>query len=103
MATIFDPTQQVIAPTRIDPMIEKLNTELSRVVHAAIINRRFRENLLSDPIRSIELGFCGESFYFSRETKEQIRSIQARSLEEFATGIQNIWKMQPVPEMAISF
>ncbi len=84
-------------------MIEKLNTELSRVVHAAIINRRFRENLLSDPIRSIESGFCGESFYFSRETKEQIRSIQARSLEEFAAGITKYLENSASTGMAISF
>jgi hypothetical protein len=103
MSPIFDFNETITVPVRVDPMSERLNLEMSRVINAAIVNRRFCENLLSDPIHSIESGFCGESFYFSRETKEQIRSIRARSLEEFAAGLQKIWSLQPVAAMAISY
>lgn len=101
MTPIFYPSETQSASIHINSMHERLNIELSRVVHAAIINRRFRENLLADPVRSIEAGFCGESFYIPRETKDQIRQIKAGSLEEFASAIQSIWSLQPASEMAI--
>lgn len=63
---------------------ESVLMECGRLIHAAVINRRFQSKLLTDPIQSIEDGFCGEKFSFTREEKQQIQQIHASSLAEFA-------------------
>ena len=74
--------------------------ECSRLIHAAIVNKRFREMLLANPIKSIETGYSGEYFRFSREEKERIKHIQARSLEEFALQLTQVVESPIVSEMA---
>jgi hypothetical protein len=76
-----------------------LQAECSRVLHAAVVNRRFQQRLLSDPVRSIEEGYCGETFHFTREEKEQLRSIRATSLEEFASTLMHTLNTTRVPEL----
>ena len=66
-----------------DPIIQKIYQEpdesvlmeCGRLIHAAVISRRFQTMLLSNPIQSIEDGFCGEKFTFSRQEKQQIKLI----------------------------
>ena len=74
--------------------------EFGRLIHAAIINGNFRLRLLDNPLRAIESGFCGESFQFSPEVKEQIRLIHVGDLEAFSMQLLKTLKLVPVPERA---
>jgi hypothetical protein len=58
--------------------------ELSRLLTAAVINRRFCNLLLTSPAAALASGYHGEPFRLATEEKDLVLSIQARSLEEFA-------------------
>lgn len=79
---------------------ETFLVECGRLLQAAVMNRRFRDSLLADPVRAIESGYCGEKFSFTREEKLRIRAIQASSLEDFAAQISQINHMTVLPEFA---
>ena len=85
MTPIFEyyPSSSGNTAVSLDPRMA-VKAEFSRLIHAAIINRRFREKLITNPIQTIETGYCGEAFYFSRELRDQIRLIHADSLEDFS-------------------
>jgi len=78
-----------------------IKAEFGRLIHAAIINTCFRETLLTNPICAIENGYLGESFQFPFELKEQIKRIQAGTLEEFSTKILNVFDTPKISEMAV--
>lgn len=61
--------------------------EISRIMTAAVVSMRFRHDLLSNPRLAIQEGYGDEVFNLDQEQSDQIASIQARSLEEFATKI----------------
>lgn len=67
--------------------------EISRLLTAAVVNRGFRDLLLSSPARALEKGFNGEKFSLAQREKELILSIQAGSLSEFA---QQLSSLQPI-------
>jgi hypothetical protein len=75
-----------------------VKAEFGRLIHAALINQRFRQKLLSNPISSIEDGYCGESFHFPPELKEQIQLIHADSLESFSMQLLQTFNSTRVPE-----
>jgi hypothetical protein len=58
--------------------------ESSRLLTAAVVNRRFRQMLLADPGRAVALGYGGEAFHLRSDEQESIARIQASSLEDFA-------------------
>jgi hypothetical protein len=58
--------------------------EINRLLSAAVINQRFCNLLLSDPLRAIEIGFNGESFSFLPEEKVLLVNIKATTLQSFA-------------------
>lgn len=60
------------------------STEINRLLSAAVVNQRFCNLLLSDPLRAIEIGFNGESFSFLHEEKVLLTSIKATTLQSFA-------------------
>jgi hypothetical protein len=66
---------------------ETVKMECGRLIHAAVINRRFRETLLTNPLKSIEDGFFGEKFAFTREEKQRIKHIRASSLADFSNQL----------------
>ncbi|MBW6473304.1 MAG: hypothetical protein K0B14_09295 [Anaerolineaceae bacterium] len=80
-----------------------VNAEFGRLIHAAVINKSFRSNLLKNPAGCIDAGYCGESFHFPVEIKNRIKQINARSLEEFSSQIIKLINMPSVPEMAPVF
>lgn len=96
----FEPTAARISQ---DPH-ESVLMECGRLVHAAVINRRFLEKLLANPLKTIEDGYCGEKFSFTREEQQQIMLIQASSLAEFSQmlvqAVQLACCIPPAPEMA---
>ena len=61
--------------------------EISRILTAAVINTRFRQMLLSNPAGAIAKGFGGEAFHLGIETRQYLASIQATSLEDFASQL----------------
>lgn len=77
-----------------------VRAECSRLLHAAVINKRFRESLLSNPLASIEAGYCGEKFQFTREQKERMNDIRATSLEDFAAQLMHVIERPVVCEYA---
>jgi len=66
---------------------ESVKMECGRLIHAAIISQRFLKMLLTNPIKSIEDGFCGEKFAFTHEEKQHIKRIQALTLAEFSNQL----------------
>ena len=63
------------------------NHEISRIITAAVINFRFRQDLLRDPRHAVESGYGDETFSLEEKEIEHLFSIRAKSLEEFATKI----------------
>lgn len=72
---------------------DELKAEFGRLMHAAVINKRFRERLLENPIDCLETGYCGERFDFPFEMINCIKQINARSLEEFANQVLGLLSM----------
>jgi hypothetical protein len=66
------------------------STEYSRILSAAVINSKFRDMLLSDPIKAISCGYSGEHFDLDHEDKSRLATIHATSLAEFAAQLSRI-------------
>lgn len=85
---------------------ESVRMECGRLIHAAVINRRFQDMLLTNPIKSIEDGFCGEKFAFTWEEKQRIKLIRANNLADFSNQLMQAVEYPPViavaPEMAFA-
>ena len=61
--------------------------ELSRLLAAAVINPRFCHLLLEDPELALETGFQGETFSFTDEERDLVKSIRADSLAGLASQL----------------
>ena len=66
------------------------SSEYSRILSAAVINTKFREMLLSDPVKAISRGYSGEQFDLDHEDKDRLATIHATSLAEFAAQLSQI-------------
>ncbi len=75
------------SPKACPELNEAARMECSRLIHAALISRRFRDLLLANPIKSIEDGYCGEKFSFTREEKQRIKHIHASSLADLSNQL----------------
>ena len=69
---------------------EPVRAECERLIHAAVISGRFLDGLLTSPIKTIEEGFCGEKFAFTREEKQRIKLIRARTLADFSSQLMQV-------------
>ena len=65
----------------------KNGCELSRLLTAAVVNKKFRKLLLDDPAIALASGFNGEPFRLASEDKNRVLSINAQSLADFATQL----------------
>lgn len=63
------------------------SAEFSRILTAAVINKRFQQKLLENPLHAIDGGFGGESFHLSSRERSLVASIKARSIEDFAAQL----------------
>ena len=94
------PTSQGLHPAQDETVL----MECGRLIHAAAVSRRFLSTLLSNPVQTIEEGYCGEKFAFTQAEKQQIRQIRASTLAEFANqliqAVQVSYCMAATPEMA---
>ncbi len=61
--------------------------EISRIMTAAVVNRHFRQDLLTNPRQAIENGYGDETFALEEEQTQHLEKIQAHSLEDFATQV----------------
>jgi hypothetical protein len=96
------PTSQGLHPEQDEAVL----MECGRLIHAAAISQRFLRTLLSNPIQSIEEGYCGEKFTFTQAEKQQIRQIQASTLAEFSRQLLQAVQLQyciaAAPEMSFA-
>jgi hypothetical protein len=61
--------------------------ELSRLLAAAVVNPKFCHLLLEDPELALETGFQGETFSFTDEERDLVKSIRADSLAGLANQL----------------
>jgi hypothetical protein len=60
---------------------------LNQLLCAAVVNERFRQTLLRDPLQAITGGYQGQKFALTSEERDLVIGIQARQLEDFANQI----------------
>jgi len=58
--------------------------ELSRLLTAATVSKKFRQLLLTNPKQALENGYNGEVFNLDAQDLDKVLSIQAMSLNDFA-------------------
>lgn len=63
------------------------NNEISRIMTAAVVNLRFRQALLANPLLAIKNGYGDERFELEDEQIKRLSKIHAISLEDFATKV----------------
>jgi hypothetical protein len=68
---------------------EDQSKELNRMLSAAVVSRRFRNLLLSDPEAALHSGYNGESFELSERERTAILAIQAGTLRDFAAQLMD--------------
>ena len=74
--------------------------ELSRLLCAAVVSPRFRDQLLKDPESALRSGYQSETFHLSPEERSWVLSIQAVNLADFASQLvefQTHSQYQPIP------
>jgi hypothetical protein len=90
-----------VTQTPVNTPQASMKAEFGRLIHAAIINKNFRQLLLTNPVNTIDRGYFGESFHFPGEVKEKMRHIRAENLEEFSSRILQIIETPSVAEIAV--
>lgn len=70
--------------------------ESNRLVAVAVINKRFRQLLLTEPPQAIEAEYEGEAFHLSPIEREAVLSIKAESIEEFAEQLVALLKLSEI-------
>lgn len=61
--------------------------EISRLLTAAVINRRFCQLLLANPANALAKGYNGEAFSLETAVRERVLAIQAQDLADFAAQL----------------
>lgn len=61
--------------------------EISRLLTAAVINRRFCQMLLANPAKALANGYNGEAFWLEAAVRERVLAIQAQDLADFAAQL----------------
>ncbi len=77
-------------PAKTHLQAKATSSEYSRILSAAVINSKFRDMLLSDPIKAVSCGYSGEQFELNHEDKNRLATIRATSLAEFAAQLSQI-------------
>ena len=61
--------------------------ELSRLLCAAVVSPRFRDQLLKNPDSALRSGYQSETFHLSPEERNWVLSAQAVNLSDFASQL----------------
>jgi hypothetical protein len=78
---------QMINPQVTIQKPQREQTEVNRLLAAALISNQFCSLLLKDPARALKQGFAGEQFSLSNDEQDFILSLRASSLQEFVTHL----------------
>jgi hypothetical protein len=76
-----------VIETQTNQDLQKTHPEYSRILTAAVINKRFRYQLLKDPIQAVARGFNGETFRLSPNEEKVLSSLKGLSLADFASHL----------------
>lgn len=66
-----------------DQINSKEYQDTCKILAAAVINKQFRDQLLSNPLSALENGFGGQRFQIGSEMKARISTIRAKNLADF--------------------
>ena len=61
--------------------------ELFRLIAAAVVNQRFRCQLLEDPLEAVRIGYLGQSFVLTEEEHELLVSMSVSDLPSLSQQI----------------
>jgi len=61
--------------------------EYCRIISAAVVNARFCEALLADPLKAVSAGYQGEVFELRKDESACLAAIRADSLAKFAAHL----------------
>lgn len=73
-----------------------LSKNLNRLLSAAVVNPRFQQLLLADPITALKMGYNGERFHLTPPEYAVVTSLRANSIREFATQLLRKFQDAPV-------
>lgn len=78
--------QAITWKVRIDPfeVIPDDSYAISRLIHAALVDKNFEYLLLNDPLTALTNGYNGESFVMEQDEQAFLSTIRASSLSDFA-------------------
>ena len=79
----------MLAESANPPSISQNDTELSRLINAAVVSPAFCKLLLTNPEAALVTGYHGEIFQLASEEREWVVSIRATSLTDFALQLSN--------------
>ena len=68
---------------------------LNQLLCAALVDRRFRNDLLKDPVQSSRMAYLGHLFELSPAEERMLEGIKVESLEDFTTQVYNWLQSQP--------
>jgi hypothetical protein len=96
----FDRRSQPVAPTEKSWTCSR---EISRMLNAAVVSRKFCQLLLADPLLAMRSGYNGETFQLSADEANLLSSIRATTLPDFATqllmaGNKGLTQFTPEPQ-----
>jgi len=74
--------------------------EIGKILQAAVINTSFREELLRNPLKSIENGYFGEKFEIPEGLLKKISGLRTNTLDQFTTEVLNLFNTFAIPEYA---
>lgn len=69
--------------------VDHFENDLTKLLAAAVVNRGFRELLLSQPAKALADGYQGEEFQLDQDDRELILTCPARTLPDLATLLIN--------------
>lgn len=81
-------------------LTDNLMGEIGRILQAAVINKTFRENLLGNPLNSIQSGYFGEYFHLPEELLKDIACIKCNTIESFTNEVLRIVDGISIKELA---
>ena len=86
MLTGFAPSTNYSKLTRVKEPSPSSST-INRLLAAAVVNKNFRDLLLTDPGLALAQGYQGETFSLDYQERILVLSIQADNLRDFALKI----------------
>jgi len=63
------------------------HTGLHRLISAGIVNRRFRDQLLKNPLEAARMGYLSQGFSLTKREQELLASIEASDFPTFSQHI----------------